>query len=67
MTTHTITLQSKIGDIYATLQRAKSGDTLIIPPGDTIDLVRRSLKRLYPEKRLTLKTGEPHAQNLQVG
>lgn len=67
MTTHTITLQSPISEVYAILQRAKSGDTLIIPTDDTIDLVRRSLKRLYPEKRLTIKTGESHAQNLQAG
>ncbi len=59
MTTHTITPQSKVGDIYAVLQKAKSGDTLIIPASDTIDLVRRSLKRLYPEKNITIKTGDP--------
>lgn len=28
MTTHTITLQSPISEVYAILQRAKSGDTL---------------------------------------
>lgn len=66
MTTHTITPQSKVGDIYAILQKAQSGDTLIIPASDTIGLVRRAAKRLYPGKSLTIKTGDPHAQNLQA-
>lgn len=67
MTTHTITLHCKISEVYEILKRAQSGDTLIIPADDRADLVRRSLKRLYPDKRLTIKTGGSHAQNLQTG
>lgn len=54
MATHTLTPDMKLSLIHDTLRRAKSGDTILVPP-DEVPLVKRALRGVCPEKTLTVK------------
>jgi len=54
MTTHTLTPEMGISQIYDTIRRANSGDTILVPAHE-VDLVKRALPRVAPSKTLTVK------------
>ena len=56
----TLTPEMKMSDINSTLKLANSGDTILVPAHE-VDMVKRSLKRLYPGKNLTVKAIEAAA------
>ena len=56
----TLPPEMKMSDINSTLKLANSGDTILVP-SDEVDMVKRSLKRLYPSKKLTVKAIEAAA------
>lgn len=65
MTTHTLTPEMKLSQVHDTLRRAKSGDTILVPP-DEVPLVKRALRSVCPEKSLTVKPMPTVAAAIEV-